>query len=99
LQAQNEASSILTDLSQTAIASFADPKVSSGVENPSYVAEVTLNDGTVRKYRYGRGEKEQVYLASDKSKDVYLVSNNTVTLFQNYFSALMTPIPGTTPKK
>jgi hypothetical protein len=99
LQAENEASSLITDLSQTAIVTFADSKVSSGVENPSYVAEVTLNDGTVRKYRYGRGEKEQVYLASDKSKDVYLVSNNTVTLFQNYFNALMTPLPVTTPKK
>ncbi len=99
LQAQNEASSIISDLSQTNIASFVEPKTQTGIENPSYLVEVTLNDGTVRRYRYGRREKEQVYLASDQGKDTYLVSNNTVTLLEGYFSVLMTPIPATAPKK
>ena len=99
LQAQTEAAAILSGLAQTTISDFAAPTTQTGIQNPSYAAEVTMNDGTVRRYRFGRREKEQVYLASDRSKDVYLVSPSTLSLMESDFSVLLTPLPATTPKK
>jgi len=99
LQAPTEASAIISGLAQTTIADFVDSKVQTGVENPSYTAEVTLNDGTIRKFQFGRREKEQVYLASDKGKEVYLVSASTLSLLESYFNVLLTPLPVTTPQK
>jgi hypothetical protein len=99
LQAGTEASAILSGLAQTTIADFALPTAQTGLENPSYTAEVTLNDGTIRRYRYGRREKDQVYLASDKGKEVYLVAPSVVSLLESDYSVLLTPLPATTPKK
>ncbi len=103
VKAQDEASNLISQLSETVIVDFASNTVNTGVENPSFEADVTLKDGTTRKYRFGRTEKGQVYLASDKSKDTYLTYINVVSQMESYFSAILTPIPvispSTLPKK
>ncbi len=96
-KAQDEATNLVNLLSQTVIADFAAKDAVTGLSNPSFVAQATLADGTIRKYRFGKREKEQVYLASDKTKDVYLVSAGVVSQMEAYFSTILTPVPAASP--
>ncbi|HUO58958.1 MAG TPA: DUF4340 domain-containing protein [bacterium] len=91
--ALSEANDLINDLSQTTISSFAEKSASTGLASPTYVVEVGLPDNKVRTYRYGNREKDQVYLASDKTKDVYLVSPSAVDKMEIYFSTILTPVP------
>ncbi len=93
MQASTEASAIINGLAQTTIADFAAPNTQTGVQTPSYTAEVALSDGTIRRYRFGRREKEQVYLASDKTKDIYLVSPSTLSQMESFYNVILTPLP------
>ena len=98
--ALNEANDLINGLSQTTISSFAEKSAITGLSNPSWVAEVGLPDGKTRTYRFGLREKDQVFLASDKTKDVYLVSPATVAQMEVYFSTILTPVPSApTPAK
>jgi len=96
-KAQDEATNLLNLLSQTAISDFAAKDTITGLKTPSFVAEVILNDGTTRTYRFGKREKEQVFLASDKTKDVYLVPSGIVSQMESYFSTILTPVPASSP--
>lgn len=97
LGANEEGANLVSLLSSTTIADFAAKGASTGLSQPSYTAEVLLNDKSVRKFRFGKMEKGQVYLASDKTKDVYLVPSGVVSQMENYFSAVLTPVPAVTP--
>ncbi len=96
-KAQDEATNLINLFSQTTVADFAPKNAITGLTTPSFIATATLSDGTARKYRFGKREKEQVYLASDKSKDVYLVSAGVVSQMETYFSTILTPVPATSP--
>ncbi len=97
VKAQDEASNLISQLSETVIVDFASNTVNTGVENPSFEANVTLKDGTSRLYRFGRIDNGQVYLASDKSKDTYLVYINPVSQMESYYNSILTPIPIASP--
>lgn len=97
VNANDEGVNILGQLSSTIIADFADKGASTGLGDPSCVIEIALDDKTSRLFRFGKMEKSQVYLASDKTKDVYLVSSGIVSQLDGYFNAVLTPVPAVSP--
>ncbi|HEY5038611.1 MAG TPA: DUF4340 domain-containing protein, partial [bacterium] len=96
-QAQSEASNILSGLSGIMITDFAGAEAKTGLKTPSFGVEITMTDGTTRTFRFGNRKKDQIYLASDKNKDVYLVSAMVVSQMETYYSTLLTPVPVTSP--
>ncbi len=91
--ANDEGANIASQLSSTTILDFAAKDAVTGLAEPSVVVEVTLNDKSSRLFRFGRTEKNQVYLASDKNRDVYLVSPGILSQLDSYFSAVLNPNP------
>ena len=93
-----EGSSLVSLFSQLTVSDFAASGAKTGLKNPSFAAEVTLKDATVRKYVFGNREKDKVYLASDKNKDVYLVPSQVVSQMDVYFGApAAAPAPAAKP--
>jgi hypothetical protein len=97
VKADDEGSSLIGLLSGMTINDFADKKAETGLAHPSFTAEVALKDGTLRKYRFGKRDKEEVFLQSDKTQDVYRVAANAVSQLEVYFSSMLTPVPAITP--
>ncbi len=93
VKAQDEATYLVNLLSDIVISDFASKDATTGLKKPSFVVEVLLADGSKRTYRFGNKEKDKVYLASDKTKDVYLVLSNVVSQMDIYFNSLLTPVP------
>jgi hypothetical protein len=96
-KAQEEGNYLSTALSNTIINDFPPKGAATGLKNPAYLIEVQLNTGEQRTYRFGNITKGDVYLASDKSKDVYLVPSNVLSQLDVYYSELMTPVPTASP--
>ncbi len=86
--AASEAPGILAPLATTMVLEYVEEGVATGLERPSVTAEVTLQDGTTRVYRYGRrvGE-DKVYLASDQGTDALLVASYIPNAMDALFNA------------
>ena len=90
--AATEAASLVNQLAGTTIADFLTEKVDTGLSTSPFVVEISLADGTSRVFRFGKRVKDQVYLASDKNKDIYLVPATVVSQMETYYSTVLTPI-------
>jgi hypothetical protein len=90
--AQTEATNIINKFAGINIVDFAGPGADTGLESPSFTVDVALTDGTHRVFRFGKRLKDQVYLASDKTKDVYLVQAVVLSDMEANFSTIMTPV-------
>ena len=95
--ANDEGVNIISQLSQTTIVDFASKDAVTGLINPSFIVELSMADKTTRRFRFGNRDQNMVYLASDKAKDVYKVSSAVISQLEVYFSAILTPVPATTP--
>ena len=84
-------------LSNTVINDYASKKDATGLKDPAYLIEVQLNTGEQRTYRFGNISKGNVYLASDKNKDVFLVPSNILSQLDVYYNEMLTPVPAASP--
>lgn len=96
-KAQEEGNFLDNALSSTTINDYASKKDATGLKDPSYLIEVQLNTGEQRTYRFGNLKKTDVYLASDKGKDVFLVPSNILSQLDIYYSEILTPVPTASP--
>ncbi len=91
--ANAEGTALVNQLSGITITDFPDKEAATGLTQPAFVVEVALTDGTNRSFRFGTRDKGKVYLASDKSKDVYLVGDGIISLMEVYYNTVLTPVP------
>ena len=80
-------------LASTMVLEFVPSGTATGLSEPSAVAEVTLNQNEVRTFKFGKRKEDRVYLASDRSKDAYLVSGYVLTQIEG----LLMPAPPAPP--
>jgi hypothetical protein len=92
VKAQDEAVNIVTVLSNTDVIDFASKKDLTGLASPDYLITVLLESGQERVYRFGNRQKGNVYVALDKSKEVYEVPAALLSQLDAYYSAIMTPV-------
>lgn len=95
--AASEAPGVLAPLATTLILEYPETRADTGLANPTVTARVTLADGKVRVYRYGkRVGEDKVYLASDQGPDVLIVASYIMTQMEALFTA---PAQNAAPKK
>jgi hypothetical protein len=95
--AGQEAANLLGQLAGTNPSDFAPAGADTGLEDPSYVVEIPLTDGTTRTFRFGKKLNAQIYLASDKSKEIFLVPAGVVSQMDDYYNSVLTPVPVSSP--
>ncbi len=88
-----EAPALLAQLASTMVLEFIPPGVDVGLAVPSATAEVILDDKTTRVYKFGKRKDDRVYLASDKSKDVYLVASYVLSQIEGYLMPAPPSVP------
>jgi hypothetical protein len=93
--ANGEGTALVNQLSGITISDFAEVGALTGLEQPTFIVDVTSADGTTRTYRFGTRDKGKVYLASDKTKDVYLVPDGVISIMEVYYNTVLTPVPAT----
>ncbi len=96
-KAQEEGNFIDNALSTLNIEDYASKKAATGLKDPSYIIEVQLNTGEQRTFRFGNQKKTDVYLASDRSKDVFVVPYAALSQLDTYYSEILTPVPIASP--
>jgi hypothetical protein len=92
-QANPEAVGLISDLSNALIQDFPEKTAETGLRDSAYSAEVILNDGTVRAYRFGSREKEQVYVSMDTDPEAYLAPASMFTQIQTILPAPTPTVP------
>jgi hypothetical protein len=98
-QADSEGAALVNQLSGTTVLDFSQKGALTGLASPAFIVEITLADGTVRTFRFGTRENGKVYLASDKTKDIYLVSDSVMSTMEVYYNTVLTPVPAPTTTK
>lgn len=91
-----EATSLLNQLSGITIGDFVENSAETGLSSPTFVAEVGLSDGTTRVFKFGKREKDKVYLTVNNAKDIYLVPDGVVSQMEGYYNTILTPVAVTT---
>jgi hypothetical protein len=103
VNAQTEAFGVLSQLAALTINDFPDKRSISGLSSPSYTVELGLSTGSTRLYQFGKRANSLVYLAVDKGKDIYQVSDSMISQMEGYYNTVLTPVavtsPGSTPQK
>lgn len=93
-KAKDEASALIAQLSSLVISDFPSSAANAGLQDPSFTAEVALTDGNLKTYRFGRPEKDQLYVTPNEKKgDVYLVPSMMLAMVNSLYSAILTPVP------
>jgi hypothetical protein len=84
-KANDEAVNIASALADCRVQSFADgaTPASAGIDKPLLTAKITLKDGKVRDFRFGKREGDKIYLASDKGEDIFLVLPQAANNIEN----------------
>lgn len=95
--AQAEASGLVNQLAGMTIGEFVGKGADTGLAVPAFTVDVALTDGTQRVFRFGKRNKNQVYLASDKSKEAYLVPAGVLSEMEVDFNSILTPVPVLSP--
>jgi hypothetical protein len=91
--ANGEGTALVSQLSGTTILDFSEKGALTGLADPSFVVEIALADGTTRTFRFGTRDNGKVYLASDKTKDIYIVSDSVMSTMEVYYNTVLTPVP------
>jgi hypothetical protein len=97
--ANGEGGALVNQLSGTTILDFSEKGALTGLTNPAFIIDIALADGTIRTFRFGNRDKGRVYLASDKTKDIYLVSDSVMSTMEVYYNTVLTPVPAPTAAK
>ncbi len=97
VKSQDEATYLTNMLSNMTVMDFPDKKEASGLKQPTYIVDILLNSAETRTYRFGNTQKEKVFLASDRNKEIYLVSAGVVSQMDLYFNAILTPVAVSSP--
>jgi hypothetical protein len=92
-QANPEAVGLISDLSNALIQDFPEKTAETGLRDSAYSAEVILSDGTVRAYRFGSQEKEQVYVSMDTDPEAYLAPASMFTQIRAILTAPTPTVP------
>jgi hypothetical protein len=91
--ANGEGTALVNQLSGTTILDFSEKGSLTGLTNPTFIVAMALSDGTTRTFRFGTRDKGKVYLASDKTSDIYLVSDSVISNMEVYYNTVLTPVP------
>lgn len=89
-QAADEAARILDALSALRVQSYVEnmTPASAGTVNPPQSATVTLKDGKVRVFRFGRRDSDKILLASDQGPEIFLVFPIAANQIENVLTGL-----------
>jgi hypothetical protein len=90
--ANDEATNLINQLASMAVLEFPASKEPNGLKDPVFQVEVSLVDGSVQAYHFGRRDQGKVYVSTDRSKDVYKISDAVVAQMEGYYNSILTPV-------
>lgn len=91
-EANSEATNLINQLASMTILEFPSSQEPNGLKDPMFQIEVGLVDGSVETYRFGRRDQGKVYVSTDRSKDVYKISDTVVSQMESYYNSILTPV-------
>jgi hypothetical protein len=96
-QANPEAVGVISELSNALIQDFPESGEKTGLQNPAYTAEVILNDGSSRAYRFGSLRKDQIFVSQGKETEAYLVTSPVINQITSVFNPPTPTMAAVTP--